>query len=73
MLKVKVDWDLEMDGEETPTLEEAGVKEIMEIPDDVVADAIDNANGDNEEHLYKIADWLSDEFGWCIYGLKIIE
>jgi len=91
MLKVNVDWDLELDGEGNQTLEKAGVQEIMEIPDDVIADILEgfldessemtkgsiqdfiNNHPDRDDILRDIADWLSDEYGWCVNDLQIVH
>lgn len=55
-MKVKVDWDLSSyDDGDYPTvlsMEEAGVKEIVDVPDNI----------DEEE----ISDYLSDTYGWCV-------
>ena len=64
-VKVKVDWDTEIDGR-ILTLEEAGLPEIVEVPDDVVAEDMTNDNGE-------IADWLSDNYGWCVNGCFILD
>ena len=52
-MKVKVEYDLESDGE-TLTMEEAGLKDIIEIPDTIEED--------------EVTDWISDKTGWCIFG-----
>lgn len=50
-MRVKVEFDLESDGE-VLTAEEAGVQEIMEVPDHLEED--------------EVADWISDQSGWCV-------
>jgi len=54
-MKVKVKYDLEDNGE-VLSMEEAGVKEIIEVPDNIEED--------------EIADWISDKTGWCILQWK---
>jgi len=51
-MKVKVKYDLESNGE-ILSMEEAGVQEIIEVPDNI----------DEED----ISDWISDKTGWCIF------
>ena len=59
-MKVKVKWDLTTDDREEPySLEEAGVKEIVDVPDNI----------DEEE----VTDWLSDTYGWLHYGWVEID
>ncbi len=50
-MKVKVTYDLEDQGK-ILSMEEAGVKEILKIPDNIEED--------------NISDWISDETGWCV-------
>jgi hypothetical protein len=50
-MKIKVKYDLECNGK-TYTLKQAGVQEIIEVPDDI------------EE--YEVSDWVSDKTGWCV-------
>lgn len=57
-MKVKVDFDLESDGE-VLTLEEAGVQEIMEVPDGIPSD--------------EVSDWISDQTGWCVFGWETVD
>jgi len=57
-MKIKVKYDLESDGE-ILTMEEANVKEIIEVPDNI----------EEEE----ISDWVSDKTGWCVFSWKRIE
>ena len=64
MGKVKVDWDTESDGE-ILTLKEVGLSEVMEVPDDVIAE---HENGDDEA----IANWLSDNWGFCVNSVMIL-
>lgn len=53
-MKVKVNWDLSTDDKDEPyTLEEAGVPEIVDVPDNIEKD--------------EITDWLSDTYGWCLW------
>jgi hypothetical protein len=54
-MKVKVNWDLESDGE-VLTADEAGVPEVIDVPTYVTED--------------EVSDWLSDAYGWCHYGWK---
>jgi hypothetical protein len=54
-MKVKVKYDLESDGK-LLTMEQAGVKEIVEVPDNIEED--------------EISDWISNETGWCIFDWK---
>lgn len=49
---VKVDWDLE-----GKTAEEAGVEEIVEVPDGIE----------------DVPEWLSDNYGWCVSGWCEVE
>ena len=55
MTMVKVEWDLESDGE-VLTPEQAGIPTLVDIPADVAQD--------------DWADWLSDEYGWCVLSIE---
>ena len=57
-MKVKVKYDLESDGE-LLTMEQAGVKEIIKVPDNIEED--------------EISDWISNETGWCIFDWKKLK
>lgn len=50
-MRVKVNFDLEEDGK-VYSLDEVGLKEIMDIPDNVEED--------------EVADWIADTTGWCV-------
>ena len=50
-MKIKVEYDLESDGE-ILSMEDAGVQEIIEVPDNIDED--------------EISDWISDKTGWCV-------
>jgi hypothetical protein len=50
-MKIKVDWDLESDGKRL-SMKAAGVKRIVEIPDDIAED--------------EISDYITDQTGWCL-------
>lgn len=57
-MKVKVKYDLEDNGE-VLSMEEVGVKEIIEVPDNVEED--------------EIADWISNKTGWCVFKWERIS
>lgn len=57
-MKIKVKYDLEDNGE-VLSMEEVGVKEIIEVPDNVEED--------------EIADWISDKTGWCVLNWKLLK
>jgi hypothetical protein len=58
-MKVKVDWDLSTDDRDKPyTPEEAGISEIIDVPEDVVEE--------------DITEWLSDFYGWCLFGWNYV-
>ena len=57
-MKVKIKYDLKSDGE-ILTMEEAGIKEVMEIPSNIEEDQISN--------------WISNETGWCIFNWEEIK
>jgi len=57
-MKIKVKYDLESDGE-ILTMEEANVKEIIEVPNNI----------EEEE----ISDWISDKTGWCVFSWKRVR
>lgn len=54
-MKVGVEFDLEADGR-VLTPKEAGVKDVMDVPENIPAD--------------EIADWISDQTGWCVSSWK---
>ena len=54
---VKVNWDTTDD--EHPDGQDAGLPKIVDVPDDLLPD--------------DIADWLSDQYGWCVNSLNQIE
>ena len=56
-MKVKVKYDLEFQGK-ILTMEEAGVKEILDVPDDIEED--------------EVSDWISDKTGWCIFDWILV-
>lgn len=57
--RIRVDWDTESEGRML-SLKEAGVTEIVEVPEDVY-------NRETEDEG-AVCDWLSDEYGWCVFG-----
>jgi len=56
-MEIKVDWDL-TDDDKTFTPDEVGVPVVVEVPDEI-----------EEED---ITEWLSDKYGWCLFGWKEI-
>ena len=58
-MKVKVDWDLKQDDGVVVSLEEAGVQQIVDVPDEI----------EDED----VSDWLSDNYGWCVNGWYEVE
>ena len=42
------------------SLREARVTEIVEVPAEVYAQ--------QEQNETAVSDWLSDEYGWCVFG-----
>ena len=54
-MKVKVDWDTTDD--EHPDGQDAGLPKVVEVPNDIEPDAI--------------ADWLSDNYGWCVNSVQL--
>ena len=57
-MKVKVQYDLEYQGK-ILSVEEADVKEIIEVPDNIEED--------------EISDYISDQTGWCVLKWKIMD
>ncbi len=56
-VRMRVDWDTDDQGD-------CGLPDIVVVPGHVVEAA--------EEEDTSIADWLSDEFGFCVQGLSFV-
>jgi len=73
MLFVRVEWDLEVDGE-VLTLKEAGLSPVVQLParfERLRAELGDFVEDD--QWLDEVSDWLSDEHGFCHYGFEVIS
>jgi hypothetical protein len=60
--EIKVDWDTVVD-DRPLTLSEAGLPETVFVPNEIVAE-------DQADQFANtlVADWLSDNYGFCVYG-----
>lgn len=59
---MRVDWDTSDDDHDTPpTPAKCGLPETIEIPDEVIEE--------EKEEPGAIADWLSDQYGYCVFGV----
>ena len=73
MLFVRVEWDLEVDGE-VLTLKEAGLSPVVQLParfERLRAELGDFVEDD--QWLDEVSDWLSDEHGFCHYAFEVIS
>lgn len=57
-MRIKIDWDLQSDGKRL-SMKAAGVKRIMEVPDNLEED--------------EIADYISDQTGWCVNSWTYVD
>lgn len=62
-----IEWDIE-DSLEDIFYDELYLPAEVEIPDDVIADCIDE-----EEICDAVADYLSDEYGYCVLTFGLID
>jgi hypothetical protein len=61
-IKIKVNWDTVVD-HRLLTLSEAGLPETVLVPKEIVVEDQANQFADT-----LVADWLSDNYGFCVYG-----
>lgn len=82
---VRVHWDTsdnEIDGDRPPrTAEACGLPEIVDVPDDLHqcecgddcgGECRCEAGGGEITKCLCVADWLSDRFGFCVYGWRFV-
>ena len=60
MRVIDIDWDT--DGQDIKNLD---LPTEVEVPDDIADEIFDGGYDDD------VADWLSDEYGYCVYGFII--
>ncbi len=65
MARVRVEWDVKDNSEDETTASELGLAEIVEVPEEVIeSDKKDDG---------ALADWLSDNYGFCVNSVSILE
>lgn len=63
MKAIDIKWDTDGDQEVFDLLPQE-----VEIPEEIV-----DLDEDGEYDVDGISDWLSDEFGFCHYGFKLVD
>ena len=58
MQRVKIEWDLS-DSQGNVDISELDLPTEVEVPDSI--------------DYHECADWLSDEYGWCVKSLTLIK
>ena len=79
--QVEVEWDFQTDDDDAwnalsyeEQREEAGIPQVIEIPEDVMAQYQgEEAKYGAAQAEQLITDWLSDEFGWLHLGWSWVD
>ena len=77
MTRIRVEWDTSSDNGVEWTAAECGLPEIVDVPDYVCLCSVEeeyiDADGQISEDFQPVTDWLSDEYGFCVFGWEVID
>lgn len=70
MKAINIEWDThDEDLERIMDSPELGLPNKVIIPDDVILEC---DNDDINDYYSDVADWLSNEYGFCLYGFDLV-
>lgn len=70
MKAINIEWDThDEDLERIMDSPELGLPNEVIIPDDVILEC---DNDDINDYYSDVADWLSNEYGFCLYGFDLL-
>ena len=70
MKAINIEWDThDEDLERIMDSPELGLPNEVIIPDDVI---LEYDNDDINDYYSDVADWLSNEYGFCLYGFDLV-
>lgn len=70
MKAINIEWDTyDEDLERIMDSPELGLPNEVIIPDDVILEC---DNDDINDYYSDVADWLSNEYGFCLYGFDLV-
>ena len=70
MKAINIEWDThDEDLERIMASPELGLPNEVIIPDEVILEC---DNDDINDYYSDVADWLSNEYGFCLYGFDLV-
>ncbi len=72
-MRVSIDWDLETDDNPDGERLEDSPPEVVELSEEEVTSLQEDSEGDPDDFLDGLVDYLSECYGFCVHSATILD